>query len=157
MAWSSASRAGVSAGSGWKPAPVSSRPVLRASPARSAAQPERNRAAASPTASARASQFLPILIVDSNRGGLMDRTCASRLVVTPAAFHPAAFAIHVSRTHPVGQGVVGPVLAPPARRRIEISVHAEELFPAAPIGGIGVEDVAGVVLDEDAVAREVLE
>src|SRR5882724_5609182 len=69
----------------------------------------------------------------------------------------AALAIHVPRPHPVRESVVGPVLAPPFWRRIEIPVDAEELFAAAPIRGVGVEDLAGVVLDEDPVAGQVLE
>src|SRR5213593_1468768 len=82
---------------------------------------------------------------------------ASRLVVAPAAFHHAAFVIHVPRSHPVGETVVGPVLAPPLRCHSEIPGDAQELFAAEPIGGMGVEDPAGVVLKENAVAGENLQ
>src|SRR5262245_7267266 len=83
---------------------------------------------------------------------LMHGAPAGRLVVAPADFHHTALAVHGLGPHPVGERVVGPVLASPLRRGVEIPVDAEKLFPAAPKRGIGVKDPAGVVLDKDAVA-----
>src|SRR5262249_43472510 len=88
---------------------------------------------------------------------LMNATPAVGLVIAPVALDHAALAVHIFWPHPVRQRVVGPVLAPAFRRDIEISVDAEELLAAAPEGGVGVKDLSGVVPDEDAVPREVLE
>ena len=52
--------------------------------------------------------------------------------------------------------MVGPVLVAALGRHVEEAVDAEELFAAAAVGGVGVENLACVVLVEDAVAREIL-
>src|SRR5262245_28936655 len=88
---------------------------------------------------------------------LMNGAATARLMVSPVAFDQAARAVRILRTHPVGQGLVGPVLPPSLRRRIEIPVDAEELLAAPPVGRVGVEDLAGVVPDEHAVAGQILE
>src|SRR4029453_19375941 len=84
----------------------------------------------------------------SNLGRLVNDATARRLMVAPAAFDQATLAIHVLRPHPVRERVVGPVLAPPFRRRVETSVHAEEVFAPAAIRGVRVEDLAGVVSEK---------
>src|SRR5262245_38526841 len=87
---------------------------------------------------------------------LMNGAATARLVIATVAFDQAARAICVLRSHPVGQGLVRPVLSPSLRRRVEIPVHAEEFFTTPSVGRVGVEDLAGAVPDEHAVAREVL-
>src|SRR6185369_11429081 len=89
--------------------------------------------------------------------GLMNAATAGRLVIATASLHHAALAVHVFGPHPVRERVVRAVLVAPFWRRIEISVDAEEFLAAAPIRGIRMEDLAGLVSDEDAVARQVLE
>ena len=88
---------------------------------------------------------------------LMNAAPAARLVVPPAAFHQATPAIHGPRPHPVCETLVGPILIPPLRRHIEIAVDAEKLLAAAPVSRVGVKDVTGVILEEDAVAGQVLQ
>src|SRR5215510_930864 len=87
----------------------------------------------------------------------MNGARAGRLVVAPAALHGAAFAVHVPRPHPVGEGLVGPLFTPSLWCRIEIPVDTEELFTAAAIRRIGVEDLSSVVLEEHTVAGAVLQ
>src|SRR5262249_32628959 len=56
-----------------------------------------------------------------------------------------------------GEAAVRPVLVPALRRRVDVPVDAQELLAAASVGRVGVEDLAGVVPHEDAVAGEILQ
>src|SRR5262249_60988296 len=87
----------------------------------------------------------------------MSGPATPRLRIGTVAFGQAPPAVRVLRAHPVGQGLVGSVLASPPGRRIEVSVEAEEFLAAPSVGRVRVEDLAGVVLEEHAVAGEVLE
>src|SRR5262245_15228288 len=86
----------------------------------------------------------------------MNRALAARPVVAAVALHHSPLAVHVGGPYPVGQGSERPVLVPSLRRHVEVVVGAEELLAAAPVGGVRVEDLARVVLEEDAVAGEIL-
>src|SRR6187401_691248 len=66
-----------------------------------------------------------------------------------------ALAVHVPGAGPIGKRVVRPVLVASLRHGVEDAVDAEELLAAAAVGRVGVEDLAGIVLEEDAVAGEV--
>ena len=96
-------------------------------------------------------------ICATGRGLLMDGASAASRVIAPAGFHHAAFAVQIFRPHPIGKSLVRSVLTPSFRCHIQIPVRAQELFPSAPIRRVGVEDLAGVVFKENAIARAVLQ
>jgi hypothetical protein len=77
-------------------------------------------------------------------------------VVTPVGFHKTALVVPVPGSNPVAEGAVRAFLIAPLRRRVEIPVYSEELLAATAKSRIGVEDLTGVVLEEDAVAGAVL-
>src|SRR5205809_6817798 len=85
----------------------------------------------------------------------MDRTSAGWLVVTPVGFHASALAVHVPRSRPIRETPIWPVLIAPLRHHVENPVNLEELLAAAAESRIGVEDLAGLVLD--AIAREIFQ
>src|SRR6266496_3761099 len=87
----------------------------------------------------------------------MDRTSAGWLVVAPAGFHASALAVHVPRPRPIRETPIWPILIAPLRHHIENPVNPEELLAAAAESRVGVEDLAGLVLEEDAVAREIFQ
>src|SRR5688572_14521699 len=85
------------------------------------------------------------------------RASAARLMVATVGFHNTALIIPVPRSNPVSEAAVRALLIAPLRRHVEIPVYPQELLAAAAKSRIGVEDLTGVVLDEDAVAGEVLQ
>src|SRR5437762_8012536 len=87
----------------------------------------------------------------------MDRTSAGWLVVTPVGFHASALAVHVPRSRPIRETPIWPILIAPLRHHIENPVNPEELLAAAAESRIGVEDLAGVVPEEDAIAGEIFQ
>src|SRR6266705_3290072 len=87
----------------------------------------------------------------------MDRTSAGWLVKAPVGFHASALAVHVPRSRPIGQTPIWPVLIAPLRHHVENPVNPEELLAAAAESRIGMEDLAGLVLEEDAIAREIFQ
>ena len=87
----------------------------------------------------------------------MDGARAAGSVVAAVRFDNAGLAVHVARPHPIGERVVGPILVAALGRHIEIPVGAEELLASAPERRIGMEDLAGVISDEHAVAGAVLQ
>src|SRR2546429_6650310 len=87
----------------------------------------------------------------------MGRTSAGGLVVAPVGFHASAFAVHVPRSRPIGETPIWPVFIASFRDHVENPVNPEELFSAAAESRIGMEDLAGLVLEEDAVAREIFQ
>src|SRR6266496_4989459 len=87
----------------------------------------------------------------------MDRTSAGWLVIAPVGFHASALAVHVPRSRPIGETPIWPVLIAPLRHHVENPVNPEELLAAATESRIGVEDLAGLVLKEDAIAREIFQ
>src|SRR5262245_66621105 len=90
-------------------------------------------------------------------GSPVCRTSAGGNVVASVRFDHATLAIHVPRPNPVGERVVRPVLVAPLRHHVEIAIGAEELLAPATIGRVGVEDLACVVPEEDAVAGEIFQ
>src|SRR5437899_12020714 len=96
-------------------------------------------------------------LLDRRRRLLMDLAGAGRLVVAPVGFYQPISVVHVPRSNPVGETVVWAAFIAPLRHRIEIPVYSEELLAAAAERRIGVEDPASVVLEENAVAGEVLQ
>src|SRR5205809_6291779 len=87
----------------------------------------------------------------------MDRTSAGWLVVTPVGFHASALAVHVPRSRPIRETPIWPVLIAPVRHHIEDPVNPEELLAAAAESRRGVEDLAGLVPEEDAIAGEIFQ
>src|SRR5947207_7733133 len=87
----------------------------------------------------------------------MDRTSAGWLVIAPVGFHASALAVHVPRSRPIRETPIWPVLIAPLRHHIENPVNPEELLAAATESRIGVEDLAGLVLEEGAIAREIFQ
>src|SRR5207237_10930497 len=85
----------------------------------------------------------------------MDCTSAGWLVVAPVGFHASPFAVHVPRPSPIREAVMRTVFIAPLRHRIENPVNPEELLSPAAESRIGMEDLAGLVLKKDAVAREI--
>ena len=83
----------------------------------------------------------------------MDRTSAGWLVIAPVRFHTSAFAVRIPRPNPIREAVMRAIFIAPLRHRIENPVNPEELLSAAAESRIGMEDLAGLVLKEDAVAR----
>src|SRR5262249_40688228 len=80
---------------------------------------------------------------------------AARHVVAAVALDVAAFVVSVMRPHPVGERVVRTVLVASLRRGVEVGVSAEERLATAAERRVGVKDLSGVVLGEDAVAGEI--
>src|SRR5215510_3022702 len=78
-------------------------------------------------------------------------------MVAPVGFHNTALIVAVPRSNPVGEAAIRSPLIPPLRRHVEIPVSPEELLAAATKSRIGVEDLTGVILEEDAVAGKVLQ
>jgi hypothetical protein len=78
-------------------------------------------------------------------------------VIPAVVFDHSALAIHVPGSSRISQRVIRPSLVPPLRHNVKISVDAEKLFTAAPIGRIGVEDLTCLVLVENAIAGEILD
>ena len=68
-----------------------------------------------------------------------------------------AFGVHVARSRPVGQRVIGPPLVATLWHPIKDAVDPEHLFSAPTIGRIGVVYLAGLVLVEHAATRQVLD
>lgn len=66
---------------------------------------------------------------------------------------PAGF-IAVVMPHPVGQGESGAILVSTLGREIQIEVSSQPQLVAACIAGIGVKDIPGLVLEEDADAGD---
>src|SRR6266536_487772 len=87
----------------------------------------------------------------------MDRTSAGWLVIAPVGFHASALAVHVPRSRPIGETPIWPVLIAPLRHHVENPVNPEELLAAAAESRIGMEDLAGLVLEEDSIAREIFQ
>src|SRR5712692_2761448 len=80
---------------------------------------------------------------------------ARRLMEPPVALDHPALAVYVLRPTPILERSVGAALVAPLRHDVEGPVDAEELLPAATVRRVGVEHSPGIVLEEDAVAREV--
>src|SRR5947208_9397116 len=91
-------------------------------------------------------------LLDRRRRLFMDLAGTGRLVVAPVGFHHALPVVHVSRSNPIGETVVWAAFIAPLRHHIEIPVYSEELLAATAERRIGVEDPAGSVLEENAVA-----
>src|ERR687891_220758 len=70
---------------------------------------------------------LQFISISSGRW-LVRRASAGRLMIAPVRFNVSALAVHVSRTRPIGQTVIGPILSPALWRRIKETVDAQELF-----------------------------
>src|SRR5438876_11975434 len=87
----------------------------------------------------------------------MDRTSAGWFVVAAVGFHASASAVHVPRSRPIGETTIWSILIAPLRHYVENPVNPEELFSAAAESGIGMKDLARLVLEEDAVAREIFQ
>src|SRR5438045_9424009 len=87
----------------------------------------------------------------------MDRTSAVWLVVAPVGFHASAATVHVPPSRPIGETTIWPILIAPVRHDVENPVNSEELFSAAAESRIGMEDLARLVLEEDAVAGEIFQ
>src|SRR2546428_11350504 len=87
----------------------------------------------------------------------MGRTSGGGLVVAPVGFHASAFAVHVPRSRPIGETPIWPVFIASFRDHDENPVNPEELFSAAAEHRIGMADLAGPGLEEDAVARKVFQ
>src|SRR5260370_2071136 len=79
-----------------------------------------------------------------------------RRVKAAVAFDLAALAVHVARSRPIAQRVVGTGLVAALRHGVKDAVNAENFLAAAAVGRIGVEDFASFVLVEDAAAGEIL-
>ena len=87
----------------------------------------------------------------------MDRTSAGWLVVASVGFHASASAVHVPWSRPIGETPIWPVLIAALRHYVENPVNPEELLTAAAKSRVGMEDLAGSVPEEDAVAREIFQ
>src|SRR5262245_32161328 len=87
----------------------------------------------------------------------MNGAGAGRRMISAVPFDHAAFAVHGPWPRPVTQRVIGPSLVSPFRRHVEISVDTKELFAAAAIGRVGMEDLAAVVLVENAITGEIFD
>src|SRR6266576_406652 len=96
-------------------------------------------------------------LLDRRRCLLMDLAGAGWLVVAPVGFYHAVPVVHGSRSNPVGETVIWASFIAPLRHHIEIPVDSQELLAAAAESGIGVEDPASIVLEENAVAGKVLQ
>src|ERR1700733_7643736 len=68
-----------------------------------------------------------------------------------------ALAVHVVRSRPIGQRVIGTLLIAALWHPIKDAVDPEHLFSTTTISGIGVIYLAGLVLVEDAAAGEILD
>src|SRR5437868_4615852 len=80
-------------------------------------------------------------------------TCLSRNKLLPmAALGCLGVLVLIVMTHP-GHAVRQSFLVAAARRDVEKIVGAEEDVEPAPVGGVSVEDLSGIVLLEDAGAR----
>jgi len=78
-------------------------------------------------------------------------------MVPAVPFDRSAFAVHISRPHPIGQTVVWPVFAAPLGHHVQNAIGAEKLFAAAPEGRVGEIDLTCIVLQKYAAAGEVLQ
>ena len=94
-------------------------------------------------------------LLNGRRSLLMDLAGAGWLVIAPVGFHHAVPVVHVPRSNPVGKAAIRASLIATFRRHVEIPVSPEELLAAATKSRICVEDLTGVVLEEDAVAAKV--
>src|SRR5271154_690193 len=77
--------------------------------------------------------------------------------------HKPSFSIDGSRRlipvmmpHPIGQVVAGAGFVASLGREVEVHVGGDNHFVSAPVGGIGVKYLAGLVLVEEAEAGELL-
>src|ERR1700693_1634946 len=75
-------------------------------------------------------------------------------MIPARALDGAPAPIHVVRSGPVRQRMIGAVFGTAFGCCVEVSVHAEKLLPAATKGGIRVIDLTRV-FDENAVAGQV--
>src|SRR6476660_5540039 len=87
----------------------------------------------------------------------MDRTSARCLVVAPVGFHDSVQAVHVPRSSPIGETSIWPALIASLRHYVENPVNSEELLATAAKSRVGMKDLAGLVFEEDDVAREIFQ
>ena len=89
--------------------------------------------------------------------GPIDCTSALRPVISAVRLDEPALAVHVVRSYPVAQAMIGPILVTALGHHIQNTISSEKLFTAAPEGRVGQIDLAGAILEEHAVAGEVLQ
>jgi hypothetical protein len=69
----------------------------------------------------------------------------------------ATLAIHIPWPCPIGERVIRPRLVAAFRRHVKVVVDAEKFLAAPGEAGVGVKDLPCLVLEEDAVAGQVLQ